>query len=75
MTSTPPSTSALLAQAEAALHAVLTGRQSVEVVQEGKGMVKYGPANINQLRAYVAYLRGGEIKTVRISSHKGLHDR
>ena len=37
-------------------------------------MVKYGPANINQLRAYVAWLKGGEIKTVRISSHKGLGD-
>jgi len=62
----------LLAQAEAALHALLTGRQSVEVVQEGKGMVKYKPADANQLRAYIAWLRGGEIKSVRISSHKGL---
>ena len=44
---------------------MLIGRQSVEVVVEGR-VVKYGPANIYQLRAYVAWLRGGEIKTVRI---------
>jgi hypothetical protein len=43
MTNTPPSSSDLLAQAEEELHALLTGRQSVEVVQEGKGMVKYRP--------------------------------
>ena len=73
MTSTPPSTADLLCQAEAALHAVLIGRQSIEVVVEGR-VVKYGPANIDKLRAYVAWLRGGEIKTVRISSHKGLGD-
>ena len=45
MTWTPPSTADLLCQAEAALHAVLIGRQSVEVVVEGR-VVKYGPANI-----------------------------
>ena len=73
MTWAPPSTADLLCQAEAALHAVLIGRQSVEVVVEGR-VVKYGPANIDQLRAYVAWLRGGEIKTVRIESFKGLGD-
>ena len=74
MTFTPPTTAELLCQAEAALHALLTGRQSVEVVQEGKGMVKYRPADINELKAYVAWLRGGEVKTVRIASYKGLGD-
>ena len=70
----PPTNAELLCQAEAALHAVLTGRQSVEVVQEGKGVVKYGPANLNELKAYVAWLRGGETRTVRIASFKGLGD-
>ena len=74
MPSTPPTTADLLCRAEAALHAVLTGRQSVEVVQEGKGVVKYGPADIGELKAYVAYLRGGETRTVRIASYKGLGD-
>ena len=60
-----------LAQAQAALHAVLIGRQSVEIMVDGR-TVKYGPANINQLKAYVAQLAGGEITTVRISSNKGL---
>lgn len=71
MASTPPSTADLLCQAEAALHAVQIGQQTVEIAADGY-VAKYGPTNIDQLRAYVAYLRGGEIKTVRISSTKGL---
>ncbi|OBS50712.1 hypothetical protein A8B73_20160 [Methylosinus sp. 3S-1] len=60
-----------LADAEAALHKLLTTGGVVEVTHNGK-TVKYARANIGELKAYVAQLRGGRINSVRVTSSKGL---
>lgn len=46
----------LLAQAQAALHALLTGQQMVEVDYNGR-RVKFTPATVNNLRAYISELQ------------------
>ena len=59
-----------LQEAEAALHTILTTGQMVRV-RHGLKMVEYGPINIQELKAYVARLRGGRATAVRIVSSKG----
>ena len=69
----PPASSAdALAEAEAALHGIVTtgGVRSVWY-QDGR-KVEYGPTNVAQLRAYIARLRGGRSSTVLVSTSKGL---
>ena len=46
-----------LAEAEAAFHALMTGRREVSVAYEGKSVV-YTKDNLADLRAYIAELRG-----------------
>lgn len=59
-----------LQEAEAALHAILTTGQTLRV-RHGLKMVEYGPVNVQELKAYVARLRGGRVTAVRIVSSKG----
>lgn len=66
-----PTQADLLAEAKNALHKLLTTGGVVELVHNGK-TIKYARANIGELKAYVAQLRGGRITTVRLSSSKGL---
>lgn len=46
----------LLADAQAALHALLTGQQMVEVEYNGR-RTRFTPATINTLRAYISELQ------------------
>jgi len=68
----PYSPADALAEAEAALHAILTtgGVRSVQYCDGRK--VEYGPTNLVQLRSYIARLRGGRSSTVLISTSKGI---
>ena len=60
-----------LAHAECALEKVLTKGAVTRVEHNGK-VVVYSPANLQELKAYVAQLRGPTVTTVRFSSSKGL---
>lgn len=53
---TPSELRVYLAEAEAALHALMTGKQSVSVGYESK-TVTYTKAEIGALRAYIAELK------------------
>jgi hypothetical protein len=59
-----------LQEAEDALHKILTTGGVARLGHNGK-WVDYHPANIAELKAYIARLRTGRITTVRISSSKG----
>ena len=60
-----------LAAAEAALQQLLTQGGVVKVQHNGK-IVSYHPTNLQELKAYVAQLRGSVVNAVRFSSCKGL---
>lgn len=57
------SAAARLEEAEDALHLLLTGTQEVEI-QYDQTRVKYTQANIDELRRYIALLKG-EIDTTK----------
>jgi hypothetical protein len=61
-----------IAAAEAALDEILrTGGIQRERL-DNVGMLQYHPANIPELKAYIARLKSGRITTVKIASSKGL---
>lgn len=66
-----PSPASALAEAEQALHDILT-TGGVRQMRHGAKWVEYGPTNVGELKAYVARLRGGRINTVLLSPSKGL---
>lgn len=68
----PGDRAARLAEAEAALHRLLTTGGLVRIRHEGEGEMHYGPMDAARLRAYIAELRGPQISTIRIFSSKGL---
>ncbi|WP_354089848.1 gpW family head-tail joining protein [Brevundimonas faecalis] len=47
-----------LAEAEAALHGLLTGRAVVQVTDQSGESIRYAQASAPKLQAYVAQLRG-----------------
>ena len=59
-----------LETAEAALAKILT-TGGVARLREGEKWVEYHPANVQELKSYIATLRGAAISAVRISSSKG----
>ncbi len=66
-----------LAQAEAAFHALLTGRMATVFVDRNGERVEYARASLPQLRAYVDHLRRaqggrGAPSAWRVTSSKGL---
>ena len=66
-----------LAEAEAAYHALSLGRAVVEVRDSNGELVKYGPASLSALTAYIAELRRqitgvGLPKTIRFHTSKGV---
>ena len=63
---------ARIAEAEAALHDLLLGKQAVELRHGIHKMMRFTPADVGRLRAYLSELRGGRISTVRFSTSKGL---
>ena len=65
------SNSDLLAEAEAALHALLTGKAVVRIRHGEREEMEFARADVDKLKAYIATLRGGRITTVRIYSSKG----
>lgn len=67
----PSSPISPLAEAEAALHTLLTTGQPVRL-RHGLKTVEYAPVNVQELKAYVTRLRGGRVTAVRIVSSKGL---
>lgn len=64
----PPSDQ--LEEAEKALHTLLTTGQTVRL-RHGLKLIEYAPINIQELKAYVARLRGSRVTTVRINASKG----
>ncbi len=56
MTTSPMTPQDMLADAQAKLHLLLTGRLSVEVIADGY-VVRYARADIPQLKAYIATLQ------------------
>lgn len=52
-----PSNAQLLTQAEAAYHALMTGKQARVVVDQNGERVEYNTSNRDALRAYIADLR------------------
>ena len=64
-------TADLLAEAEDALHKLLTGTSATIVTYADGRSVTYTRATVPELQAYIARLRGGRISTVRLSSSKG----
>ena len=64
---------ARIAEAEEALHQLILGKSVVEIRYGGFGkMMRFTPADVGRLRAYLSELRGGRISTVRFSTSKGL---
>ncbi len=49
---------AMLDQARAALHALMTGSSLQEIRHEGQGLMRYTPANAGELRRYINQLEG-----------------
>lgn len=65
------SNSVLLAEAEAALHALMTGKAVVRIRHGANEEMEFARADVDKLKAYIATLRGGRITTVRICASKG----
>ena len=58
------------AEAERALHDLVTGAH-VRTLIHGSKRIDFHAADIPQLRAYIARLRGGRVSTVLVSTSKG----
>lgn len=58
-------------QAEQALHDLAIGKATVRVAIDGR-IVEYKHADLDALRAYVSRLRGHVVRTVHLSTSKGL---
>ena len=67
----PATTGDLLADAEAALHKLVTTGGIVRL-RYGDKEIEYGPGNIMQLRQYIARLQGRTTTTIRVGTSKGL---
>jgi hypothetical protein len=61
-----------LSDAQAALHKLIIGTKVVEIHHGVKEVMRFTPADIERLRAYIAELRGGQISMVKFSTSKGL---
>lgn len=59
-----------LAEAEEALHKLLTGSAVVRL-KHGVKEMEFAPADADKLRAYIAQLRGGRVHTIRVATSKG----
>lgn len=61
-----------LAEAETALHKLLTGTAVVEIRHGQNELMRFAQADVDKLKAYIAQLRGGRVTTVRLNGSKGL---